>query len=388
MTRVIGMAAVVVLVLAACGSSATDEDGPATGEGPDTVVLSAPAELATAALPANDAAPPGIPPDSAGGSFGFSRYVYEELGDEIVTTLVEGPLAMQVRAPVSYLQLKELQERGDSSDHLSLDSDELAALVEQLDTLRDATEKYKDVQLALDDGFVRATDEVPNMGAHFVNGWRSLNGEFDPAKPEVLLYVTDDSGEWELVGTSFVLPTQFAGLDHPEAFAGPLDNWHVHYQVCTGPNTISRSSTADECQANGGVWAPTLGWMIRAWVWVDNPLGVFNMWNPNLPPVVDGVEIEASRSTASAVGAARTVPIQNFGFEESRVKAGEALAWINVDGVPHTVTAGSRGQPNGGVDSGLIAPGQSFAVRFDHSGEYSFTCTLHPFMTTTVVVEE
>ena len=381
MTRLMGMLAAAAVALAACGGSGSDEEGAAT------VVLSAPAQ-SEAALPANDASPPGVTPDRTGGSFGFTHYVYEELGDEIVTTLVEGPLGRQVRFPISYTQLKDLDESGDSAEHLSMSREELSALVDQLDTVRAATEKYKDVQVALDAGFVRATDDVPNMGAHFVSAWRSANGKFDPAKPEILMYVTDESGEWQLVGTSFILPTQFAGLDHPQAFAGPLDNWHVHYDVCTGPNTISRSATAEECRANDGVWSPTLGWMIHAWVWVDNPLGVFNMWNPNLPPFVDSEDIEVSRSTASADGAAQTVPIRNFGFEQSTVKAGNALAWTNVDGVPHTVTAGSRGEASGDFDSGPIAPGQSFAVRFDRPGEYSFTCTLHPFMTATVVVED
>ena len=113
-----------------------------------------------------------------------------------------------------------------------------------------------------------------------------------------------------------------------------------------------------------------------------------NMWNPNVPPVVHADEMESSRRTALAQDAAHTVSIQNFGFERSMLKAGEVLAWTNVDGVPHTITSGSRGQASGEFDSGPIAPGQSFAVRFDRPGEYSFTCTLHPFMTATVVVTE
>ena len=381
MTRLIAVFTAAALLLAACGGSGSDEEGAAT------VVLSTPDE-SEAALPKHDASPPGVEPDRAGGAFGFTRYVYEELGDEIVTTLVEGPLGEQVRVPISYSELTELDENGGSADHLSMSRKELSALVDQLDAVRAGTEKYQDIQVALDAGFVRATDEVPNMGAHFVSAWRSANAEFDPAKPEILMYVTNESGKLQLVGTSFILPTQFAGLDHPQAFAGPLDNWHVHYDVCMGPDTISRSATAEECRANDGVWSRSLGWMIHAWVWVDNPLGVFNMWNPNLPPVVDSGDIEVSRSTTSADDAAQTVSIRNFGFEQSTVKAGDALAWTNVDSVPHTVTAGSRGQGTGDFDSGPIAPGQSFAVRFDQPGEYDFTCTLHPFMTATVVVEE
>ena len=377
----LALAVLVILVLAACRSSGSDDGGAAT------VVLSAP-DRSEAALPRNDASPPGVSPDRAGGSFGFSRYVFEKIGDDVVTTLVEGPIGEQVRVPVSYQQLRELNEEGGAPDQLGMSREELAALVQQLDVVRASTEKYHDVQVALADGFVRLTDEVPNMGSHFISVERSLDGEFDPSRPEILLYVRDESEEWQLVGTSFVVPTQLVGLDHPQAFAGPLDNWHVHYHVCTGPDTISRSATPEECRAQGGMWVPKLGWMIHAWVWVDNPLGVFNMWNPNVPPVVHADEMESSRRTALAQDAAHTVSIQNFGFERSMLKAGEVLAWTNVDGVPHTITSGSRGQASGEFDSGPIAPGQSFAVRFDRPGEYSFTCTLHPFMTATVVVTE
>ena len=36
------------------------------------------------------------------------------------------------------------------------------------------------------------------MGAHFINLGRSVDGEFDPTEPEILLYVRDDSrdGSW------------------------------------------------------------------------------------------------------------------------------------------------------------------------------------------------
>jgi plastocyanin len=65
---------------------------------------------------------------------------------------------------------------------------------------------------------------------------------------------------------------------------------------------------------------------------------------------------------------------------------GETLVWTNVDGVPHTVTSGSRGQAEPGFDSGFIGPGQSFVLKFNEPGEYSYTCTLHPFMNAKVVV--
>jgi plastocyanin len=332
----------------------------------------------------SDAAPPDATPQEPGGSVGFSRYVFERVGESVLTTLVEGPIDGQVRVTVSYEQLKKLRDDGGAPAELRMTSEELGMLVDQLDVVRDATAKYTDIEEALADGYTQSTEEVPNMGAHFVQPWRMLDGKFDPERPEILLYTSDEEGDWTLVGTSFVLPLNVVGPDHPDAFAGPLDNWHVHYELCTGSDFNSRSSTEQECREDGGTWVPVYGWMIHAWVWTDNPLGVFNMWNPNVEPVAPASAVRE----AVSVGGEFTVPIENFDYGDATVTAGESLTWTNVDGVGHTVTAGFRGRSSGGFDSGYVAPGGSFELKFDEPGRFAYTCTLHSFMSGTVVVTQ
>ena len=384
-------ATALVLMAPGCGGSAepTPEPTPAPTATPAPAPTPTPqAETSTnrfrwEGVPAGtDAAPPAEAPALPGGAIGFSHYVFEQVGDSVVTTLVEGPRTGQVRVPASYLQLKEWAESGAAPDDLNMSQDELTKLVAQLDAVRAATEKFRNVDVAVKAGYRQATEEVPNMGAHFVHPQWSLDGKFDPARPEILLYVEDDAGQWELVGTSFVQSLLLAGFDHPEAFIGPLDNWHVHYDLCTGPTFTSRSATESECRKDGGVWLPAYGWMIHAWVWEDNPLGVFTMWNPSIPPIADPDSIRE----AVSVGVGTTVNIENFGFGNATISAGDTLAWSNADGVPHTVTAGSGGRSDGGFDSGLMDPGASFQVTFDEPGRFAYTCTLHSFMSGVVVV--
>ena len=355
----------------------------ATPQARDTVAKEA-IEGWTTIPPGSDAAPPIEMPQEPGGSTGFSRYVFERVGDSVLTTLVEGPRDGQVRTPFSYGQLKKLRDDGGTTADLRMTPDELAALLDQLAVVRAATEKYADIAEALADGYTQSTEEVPNMGAHFVQPWRMLDGKFDPERPEILLYTSDEQGDWTLVGTSFVLPLNVVGPSHPEAFAGPLDNWHVHYELCTGSDRNSRSSTEQECREEGGTWVPVYGWMVHAWVWVDNPLGVFNMWNPNVAPVASTSEV----LQGVTVGDEFSVPIQNFAYGKATIRAGESLTWTNVDGVGHTVTAGSRGRSEGGFDSGYVAPGGSFELTFDAPGRFSYTCTLHSFMSGTVIVTQ
>ena len=365
-------------LLAACGEDSTPEP-------PAAVVLSAPQQLEQPSEPTLDAAPPIAIPEGAAGAFGFSHYVFEDVGGEVITTLVEGPAGEQVRTPVSYQQLKAIHQNGGSLDGLAMSYDELGELVDQLDTVREATAKYTDIQVALDEGYIQTTEDVPNMGAHFIHPVRALDGLFNPAEPEILMYAGNDERGWRLVGTSFVLPREQVGDSHPQAFVGQLDNWHVHYSLCTGPNNISRSTTPEQCAEEDGVWLPSYGWMIHAWVWDENPMGVFSMWNPAVPPLSSTDEVRQARDAFVPVEGTTVSTIENFSYTPTKVAVGETLTWTNVDGVPHTVTADLDREATT-FDSGLIGPGQSFAVRFNQAGFFPFACALHPSMTGTVSV--
>ena len=57
------------------------------------------------------------------------------------------------------------------------------------------------------------------------------------------------------------------------------------------------------------------------------------------------------------------------------------VTWTNRDFSVHTVTSDS-----GGFDSGLLNSGDSWTHTFTTPGTYAYHCTIHPFMTGTVVV--
>jgi plastocyanin len=66
------------------------------------------------------------------------------------------------------------------------------------------------------------------------------------------------------------------------------------------------------------------------------------------------------------------------------VAAGAEVVWTNADLAPHTVTYVG---PDGPVDSGSMAQGQSWSTRFGQPGTYRYYCRFHPGMTGTIVVE-
>jgi len=351
----------------------------------------------------------------AGGATGYSRYVFREHSGGVVPTLVEGPLVGTVRCqdealPCSFQELRALHESGaDIPDELQMSPDELAELVGQLTDLNEFAEAHRDVNTACAEGFVSDKIQTANMGSHFYKvDW--LNDGFDPARPEILLYAKADgtvadgpldqcrndvwTGEpMTLVGTAFLIPPQVIGNDHPETFAGPLDNWHIHYNLCRG-NSQGRDTflPRDECEEQGGNFSAALGWMLHAWVAdsFDNQLGVFSMWNSSIAPVADATQIRDTREVRGSdfpEGAEQSLITDFLYSGDLAVKPGQPLFFNNVDAVPHTVTAGTPEAPAlADFDSGLLTPGSNYEVSFDEPGVYSLFCTLHPDMVAQVTV--
>jgi len=66
---------------------------------------------------------------------------------------------------------------------------------------------------------------------------------------------------------------------------------------------------------------------------------------------------------------------------------GNNVTWLNDSGVIHTVTSGSPQEgPDGTFDSGIIMSGDTFSHSFTQVGNYQYFCTIHPWMTGTVIV--
>ncbi len=64
------------------------------------------------------------------------------------------------------------------------------------------------------------------------------------------------------------------------------------------------------------------------------------------------------------------------------VKAGTKVTWLNMDDEPHTVVSDTGLFRSGGLDTN-----ETFSYRFDKPGSYHITCSIHPRMVATIVVE-
>lgn len=161
-------------------------------------------------------------------------------------------------------------------------------LLRQLEEVREATVRYQDIKAAQADGFVRfGRVEGPLMGEHWYRR-DLLDQPLDLRRPSTLQYAVI-RGERVLVGVAYTV-YQKPGDPLPEGFAGEEDHWHVHDLIRLARAAtqerpllrwlVNRRIEQDKVGREGG---RTRLVMLHAWVWMENPDGVFANQHRVLP---------------------------------------------------------------------------------------------------------
>lgn len=126
---------------------------------------------------------------------------------------------------------------------------------DQLAQVKRATARYRTFENATHDGYVDIGVVLPNMGRHFMKQGL-VDSTFEVEHPELLVYQPTEHGGMELVAVEYAVPLSMSA-NAPEGFRGTADQW--------SPNQ-------------------TFGlWLLHAWVWKENPDGVFNPTNSRVP---------------------------------------------------------------------------------------------------------
>ena len=99
--------------------------------------------------------------------------------------------------------------------------------------------------------------------------------------------------------------------------------------------------------------------------------------------VVALCSIAASAPQRASAGDSQIV-IKGFMFMPTAVtiKVGSSVTWANKDDEPHTIASDT-----GLFRSGAIDSDESFTFKFDRPGTYHYTCSIHPRMVGTIVVQ-
>ena len=135
-----------------------------------------------------------------------------------------------------------------------------------IDKVRVATERYRDINVAISEGWVQATPCVSGpdfgaMGVHFVQPGRLSDGILKAEQPEALIYEPLPNGAVRLVGVEFiVMASIWAGQNpggSPPALEGNLLN------LVAAPNRFGLPAFYE----------------LHVWAWEHNPNGSFADWN-------------------------------------------------------------------------------------------------------------
>jgi plastocyanin len=78
------------------------------------------------------------------------------------------------------------------------------------------------------------------------------------------------------------------------------------------------------------------------------------------------------------------IVVKDFMFAPTplTIKAGSTVTWTNMDDEPHTAVSDTGLFKSGGMDTN-----DSFSFKFDKPGTYHYTCTIHPRMVGTIIVQ-
>jgi hypothetical protein len=126
-------------------------------------------------------------------------------------------------------------------------------------TLRQATARYHDLDKAIADGFVflHGCEVRPGegpVGIVYIHFGRLLDGVIDPALPDGLIYEPRRNDKPKLVGVELAVP----------------------YALWSGPTPPEFLGHAFQTEDEFGVWG------LHAWVWSDNPEGMYEESNPRV----------------------------------------------------------------------------------------------------------
>ncbi len=141
---------------------------------------------------------------------------------------------------------------------------------ESVTNVRDATAGYNDPAAALANGYDLLTDASGlacidqtgdgAMGIHYVKGALVQAGTIDAARPQALVYERTPQGKLELAAVEYVALQSGWDASHD----GPPTLFGQQFMLTPDDNRYGLPAF----------------YSLHAWIWKNNPNGMFSMWNP------------------------------------------------------------------------------------------------------------
>jgi hypothetical protein len=136
-----------------------------------------------------------------------------------------------------------------------------------LKVVRQATEKFKNVEVAKAAGYALqfgcvAGSDSGAMGLHYVNGDLVNKGVLDATQPQIVIYEPMPDGTLRLIGADFLVLADGWNATH----SGPPQLMGQLFHLFDSPNRFGLPAF----------------YTLHVWAWKHNPNGTFVNWHPHV----------------------------------------------------------------------------------------------------------
>jgi hypothetical protein len=168
--------------------------------------------------------------------------------------------------PLALALLLALGQRSDAAQTASQSKSEATPLIDQV---RAATARFREINVALAEGFVQGTPCVSGpdtgaMGVHFVMPSRISGGVLQADQPEALIYEPESDGSFRLVGVEFIVLSSVWQSTHAAGTTPALEGDLLNF--VDAPNRYGLPAFYE----------------LHVWAWENNPKGSFADWNTHV----------------------------------------------------------------------------------------------------------
>jgi hypothetical protein len=146
-------------------------------------------------------------------------------------------------------------------------ADQQAKAIGLVKIVRDATERFKDVNIAMAAGYSLqfgcvSGEDSGAMGLHYVNSSLVNSGVLDATRPQIVIYEAMPDGTLKLIGADYLVIADVwnAKYGAPPQLMGQL------FHLFPSPNRFGLPAF----------------YTLHVWAWKDNPNGAFVNWHPNV----------------------------------------------------------------------------------------------------------
>jgi hypothetical protein len=155
-----------------------------------------------------------------------------------------------------------------AAQNTELTADQKSKAKTLLKKVRDATDRFQNVEVAEADGYQLlfgcvSGDSVGAMGLHYVNMDLVNKGEVKLNHPQIVIYEPTSDGRVRLTGADYLILAEGWDKNHP---GDPPQLMGQLFHLFDAPNRFGLPAF----------------YTLHVWAWKDNPNGAFVNWHPNV----------------------------------------------------------------------------------------------------------